>query len=287
MFGQRWRAEERSVDFSLIQHTWLSQQDIDMTHLIPNCSKVLRESLGSNLAPITPTQTVLAAVGNIVRRISADDTLLESVPASEELENAISSGIRENRIPVEQAGVWALIGRPMHNVVAATESKVATSEDTLSKEILKGCRLHRVLSGGGGWGEKQGLLALDPDSEYSINVGHSENLSESENDFRPDSVEGLGDVVKPGDTIRFYLYRSDSSQPTKYNVQDDRSIDDPHQVSMVFGTLPSTMDAMPNNSSAKTTDPSCKFAEGHFGMLSEWGMSLKVCTSASTLVMIS
>ena len=285
LLSQRWRAENDSRTFSLVRSAWAAQQDIDMTQLLHNQDMILHESLLSNLTAITPSHTVSAAIGNIIRRLSVDHTSSGGMPASEELERAITSGIEEKRIPAQQFGIWALIERSSQSGgTQVTDSKHDASAEHLSKRILNGCRLHRVLSGGGGWGEKQGLLALDPDSDYSAEQQYSEDCPQSDDYFRSRKGGGLEEVVRPGDKVRFYINKLDSSPRSyKHSLHEDMSVNTAHHVSMVFGSLPSTIDAMPSLLSGED-NPSCvQYADGHFGMLSESGMSLKVSTSLSEL----
>ncbi|RYP68905.1 hypothetical protein DL770_008363 [Monosporascus sp. CRB-9-2] len=78
-------------------------------------------------------------------------------------------------------GVWAWV-IPPHVVKAErlsdlrvfransshSEAELATeSAEVFSKLTSSGCRLHKILSGGGGWGLKQGLLSLDPETSYT------------------------------------------------------------------------------------------------------------------------
>ncbi|RYO76538.1 hypothetical protein DL766_002591 [Monosporascus sp. MC13-8B] len=49
-----------------------------------------------------------------------------------------------------------------------SEAELATeSAEVFSRLTSFGCRLHKILSGGGGWGLKQGLLSLDPETSYT------------------------------------------------------------------------------------------------------------------------
>ncbi|RYP56692.1 hypothetical protein DL769_009882 [Monosporascus sp. CRB-8-3] len=78
-------------------------------------------------------------------------------------------------------GVWAWV-IPPHVVEAErlsdlkvfransshSEAELATeSAEVFSRLTSSGCRLHKILSGGGGWGLKQGLLSLDPETSYT------------------------------------------------------------------------------------------------------------------------
>ncbi|CUS10341.1 unnamed protein product [Tuber aestivum] len=58
--------------------------------------------------------------------------------------------------------------------------------------MTPGARIHRVLSGGGGWGSKAGLLSLDPQSETQVQK-FAENF---------ESGEG---IFKVGDYVQFFV----------------------------------------------------------------------------------
>jgi len=287
LIAQRWRSQqigEDSLAISCIRDIALSQQTLRMADAFSNGSSGLEQSLRSYLTPITPTRIITAAIGNIVRRIQVDETSAEGEPASEELEKAIASAIQGGQIPAQQAGVWALV-RPWHHRANGNPQDVgATTEDEgIEEAVMKGCRLHKVLSGGGGWGEKQGLLALDPDSDYSTNLESHEALLNVDTDVDSKELQGLGEIVKPGDTVKFFVYNSSSyvgsslEKASKCIAQGATPA-----FSMSLGSLPSTMDAMPELSQEETemaTQDSCTIMHDNFGMLSEQGMSLQVRTS--------
>lgn len=279
LLAQRWKSLPERVlptRYSLIDHTWLSQQKLQMIDLFSNESTELQASLCSHLHPITPTRIITTAVGNIVQKISVDDSLLEIAPASQELERNIASAISSGQIPAQQAGIWALVNPPNHGL--SDESNLVNPngvQKEISQAVLKGCQLHKVLSGGGGWGEKQGLLSLDPDCDYTMS---SQDFEASlEDDVEPEKFETL---AKPGDTVQFYIYKSPSiSEPLSDNLPDQEYSQIVQRLSIMFGSIPSTMDAMPDVSTAevqKNIKPQCDVIENQFGMLSEEGMSLEV-----------
>lgn len=287
LIAQRWRlqGEKRSsYALSCIREARLPQQILHMTDVFSNQGTGLEEILHSCLIPITPIRTVTAAVGNIVRRIAVDDTLNEDVPASEELERAISNAIKDGQLPAEQAGIWALV-RPHHH--SSDVDVGSTADQEIQQAVLSGCRLHKVLSGGGGWGEKQGLLALDPDYDYHLNQQTFEPFFGEDQDVESGKLQALGELVKPGDTVKFYVYRSPlSAGTTSESTSDHRPSSDPRCLSLSFGSLPSNMDAMPNvpcTGVDQAPESDCMVFNDHFGMLSEQGMSLEVSISVDNL----
>ena len=232
------------------------------------------------MVPITPARTITAAIGNIVRKIDGGDASAEAAPASEELERAISTAIQQGQIPAQQAGVWALI-RPQKYAALDWAAKLQGNVyDTVQYGVLSGGRLHKVLSGGGGWGEKHGLLALDPDSDYSHHHKISGPCFGDDEDVEAEKREALGEVAKPGDTITFYIYKSPSdADPVNPHTPVFWNKNQAPAATLIFGSLPSTMDAMPEGDSTEAkarAQTDITMDENHFGMLSEQGMSLEV-----------
>jgi hypothetical protein len=151
-----------------------------------------------------------------------------------------------------------------------------------SSSFLAGARLHRVVSGGGGWGAKTGLLSLDPDLSYLASSpeyplhGH-----------RLPSFDGpeytVNNIAKEGELIQFFastsqeLERVRKPEHSQSHSFDKFSKSKPHHT-CVFGVCPSQEDSR--------LDPHCE-AEfpkkqplihsfpNHFGALSEKGISIK------------
>ena len=286
LFAQRWVLQQKHQSDVLLvpdQKVWLPQQALDLNGLAKETS--VDQSLHSNLIPITPPRTIKAAIGNIIRKVSADGSPEATTPASSELERAITKGIKNGSIPDQPAEVWALVKPQVYAPHMGCETVKASPElDELHQALLSGCRLHKVLSGGGGWGEKQGLLALDPDSDYSPKQQAFQSSIGDEQDTEAEKFQALGRVVKPGDIVMFYVRNPSLAQTNTLDLE-------PHlgthsslaPLYLTFGSLPSTMDVMPDLLPTKTTseETDCVILDGCFGMLSEQGMSLTVRTPAT------
>jgi hypothetical protein len=154
------------------------------------------------LLSITPLRTVKSALGNILKQFEVEG---KAVPASKELEDVVPKllesrrrmGLGEIRGPLN---VWALV------VPARLAGNWRPDVlDVLDVQALlrEGCRLHRVLSGGGGWGAKQGLLSLDPEAKFETT--DDEDVESFERDFLAGQMGGSGggSVVGPGDGVVF------------------------------------------------------------------------------------
>ena len=160
-------------------------------------------SVSAVLFPIAEPLTIAAGLGNIVRQVydPADPTHKKPIPAARELESAIPAllAARKRSDPTLQDGpmsVWALVvPAPLVPFYKQLKQQTAPALDALSNDagaaehtaeaeqqaaaltaqhfttlLAAGCRLHKILSGGGGWGLKQGLLSLDPQMSHPAAV---------------------------------------------------------------------------------------------------------------------
>lgn len=239
--------------------------------------------LRAPLVPLTPPREVKAGMGNIIRQIMGPDG--KEAPASQELEKAVSSYFEATGQAPHAMPVWALVTSEKttkyfsSSVLSALEKwqpqrfsqmydyagisslflADAWNADhklfhtAVWKVLLRGNgKLHRVLSGGGGWGKKAGLISLDPAKSISEAAENAADVDEM--DLRP--------VAVPGSYITFLTSPVSSLELPKYE-----------QDTCAFGTIPSTIDDIPDTT---TEGPSSIDAwPGYFGALSEQGMSIK------------
>ena len=132
---------------------------------ITSISAATNPSLTLPLDPVGERRRVITGMGNILRQVSksTDPTSVEPMPASTELETALPRYIKEHNIVDQRVSVWALIEKP--DLVIA-DREFTSTQDRVTQSLHKGGKLHRVMSGGGGWGKKQGLLSLDPEFSF-------------------------------------------------------------------------------------------------------------------------
>ncbi|KAI9717642.1 MAG: hypothetical protein M1812_004587 [Candelaria pacifica] len=246
-----------------------------------------RKSYSMPLAPLTLPRQVAAAVGNIIRRLHLTDHTSETVPASEELEHQIEQLSKSTELGDQRVAVWALVtprGR--------WSSEPTLFGATLHTMIEQGSRLHRVLSGGGGWGQKQGLLSLDPDSTYHADGTPDAQFSGNEESFGQGQREPLGEVVNPGDLVQFFhlltnlnRFSKEDAQTTGEKANKDGYAYESAQsatTAIEFGTIPSTIDNIPGptlpEAELRKSDD-VEVVMNHFGALSEQGVSMSIGTS--------
>jgi hypothetical protein len=157
--------------------------------------------------------------------------------------------------------------------------------DAISFAMSRGARLHRVLSGGGGWGKKAGLLSLDPEISYEDHTSASQTIGV---DFLKDfDVEesALKEVARPGESIQFFVAGPDDIASLKLEVKDHLSKHRTSPLYLEIGTIPSTIDQVPsaveNLESSEPVEPVILVFRGSFGALSEGGMSITRETKSS------
>ena len=274
LYAERWISSDSAPGFSCVRKVSLPQQTLHVGGLFPEpCSPQF--NLISNLQPIGSPRIVAAAVGNIIRQMYAGSGSdpETAVPASKELEEAISQHLETKKDPTQKLDVWALVTPRGSSLTTPPGRGIITPSNMILNLIWRGSRLHRVMSGGGGWGIKKGLLALDPDSDYNC-PEHEMQMGVLEDPIKDlAGAQIYRDVVKPGDIVSFFT-------PTLFNPPGDpRKFRGKLEQSAVFGALPSSMDAIPDSTSAsgQTRLPFVQsIIKNHFGILSEHGTSVNI-----------
>ncbi|CEL07483.1 hypothetical protein ASPCAL10640 [Aspergillus calidoustus] len=213
LFGTRWAYDASAGKLFLKESVDLSLCSITVNHT------GLQKSLELPLYPVGERRKVINSMGNILRQIGkhADGKSDEPMPASSELEKELPRYIDEHNIADRRVSVWALI----ETSVESPYSKSKHSQSDLAKSIQAGAKLHRVMSGGGGWGKKQGLLSLDPEisfeeagkegvaalsSVFSDNAQHAthEAIPAFEQRMFMEDLSTLSQAAEPGDYVQFF-----------------------------------------------------------------------------------
>ena len=141
-------------------------------------------------------------------------------------------------------------------------------------------RLHRVTGGGGGWGNKKGLLSLEPGIDIFADERDKVSTLPPEGedyDFQKSSA-----LVSPGDNVQFFAIfpGQQEDRVNLFRLKDETARTEawrrysPSRPQVVIGTSPPNEEysAAVNNTSS-TTDKLI-FANNFFGMLSEAGACL-------------
>ena len=280
MFAMRWTLVPRTeskLDFVCNEKIELSHQMFTLIDLSPR--NKLQSQLFIDIKQITPPRVVAAAFGNIVRKVFKGKDPEEEMPASKDLQEAVGQLFDAQNQTKEQVLVWALVTpRERHIDQPVTEMK------SLQDMIECGSRLHRVLGGGGGWGAKDGLLALDPRSQYFNDLVEIHKIFSDGEDGNLNMSDALGKIIKPGDVIAFFVQKNPDNYKERLHHPSEQNWKCWRKVSLVpsihLGTLPPRSESLSSDTASEeqlqTFDP--VLVRNHFGMLSEHGMSLKVET---------
>ncbi|EFQ97137.1 hypothetical protein MGYG_00180 [Nannizzia gypsea CBS 118893] len=230
MYASRWKSTE-SID-EIPQIT--DRCDI-RTCRVELRTKSSLKSLSAPLHPVTEPRIVAESMGNILKTVSNGSSPEKDIPASTELEKAIPQYIKDHNLESQRLAVWAMV---TPKSIAQTHIGAASGGAIdVSAALKRGSRLYRVMSGGGGWGKKKGLLSLDPEYSYddeepisnlvSIHEIFDEDVSEKhsddailfnvlENTPKFTDVDGLmmsplREVVTTGDVVQFFVASLDNN----------------------------------------------------------------------------
>ncbi|KAH0601066.1 hypothetical protein MHUMG1_02067 [Metarhizium humberi] len=230
--------------------------------------------LWAPLSPVTRARKITESFGNIVRGIEIGG---KSTPASTELEDSVNTMLA-NRKATESdpgpMGVWAVITPETSGSESLVLADAPDPTDTLEGRIVQrkdvettaryleqqhqlGSRTYQVLSGGGGWGPKKGLLSLDPQQTHFA-------LSEAEEMERFMKTMDNSGFAPPGAHIQFFVPAMASPEITTCPA-----------TGVVFG-VPLGIET----SGEAGTAPKGYLVADHFGALSSQGIYLSGRTDA-------
>lgn len=296
LMGQRWKVQKTpagGIEANMTQERHLSHATVNIqlddphTPLEPNFQK---------WHALTPPRAVAKSAGNIIRSFKSAMGVAGEIPASEELEAAVTGRIIiPGATPPDYYEIWAQV-TPKERWSGLPNNR--GPHDSLDT----GDRFLRVLSGGGGWGLKRGLIALDPDATF-------DSSDEGSGDQEPSSeATPFPQLIRQGDVVRFvatWLNKSAKlrlrrAQPLRASTAEESIQHWAHirtQTSFRFGATPAIEDEeAPEQDTFRSMDGSQKpdsvsdyrnhaheeyqamAAFGHFGALSEQGLSVSVDT---------
>ncbi|KAI5853829.1 hypothetical protein BZA05DRAFT_394858 [Tricharina praecox] len=155
------------------------------------------------LTPLTKPRKITEGMGNILRTLEGPDGDGDEA-ASRELESAVDKYL--DSLPEG-------VDTPERVDVFARLTTQEPSSDVTELLFQPGVRLHRVLSGGGGWGSKAGLLSLDPQNERDV----SQFAHEFEARFDGDADYVHDGIVQKGQWIQFFI--AENGAPAENGLQ--------------------------------------------------------------------
>ncbi|KAG8627038.1 hypothetical protein KVT40_004521 [Elsinoe batatas] len=265
------------------------------------------------LLKLTNSKSVTSCMGNIVREMGPPRDVTEKTtqPASLQLESAVAQYFKALGISPHAMSVWALVvpkdfansEHEQHRRLATALTPAPSMFDSLPNAdnywqypgspllglrglridelFAQGVRLVRVTSGGGGWGNKAGLLSFDPDTSYeSTAVPFAEALLAPDLDGDSAPVSGLKEIARKGDLVQFHFLPDQVLNPHTPSAPVQIIASRPEEYSVDFGVIPSTVDEpfSAGSDTWKEAGREIKVVVNHFGALSEKGMSLKIRT---------
>ena len=271
----KWRAENNL--FVRLRRLEKSNQTI---HAYDTSKNVPSPATRVPATPLTPARRIVSGLGNIVKQLDFNEE--RSGPASRELERNIDEYLARTQREKSTIAVWALIVpkhipnlRPEFDLlqdavqVKAEWSPTLPERDFIGYWVLQGAKLCRVLSGGGGWGVKQGLLSLDPQSTFDV-------VNEARIDFSTGSIEdqqssALGNIAEVDALIQFFVANTTVpfAAPPQHPVHGNLS-----RRTTVIGAVPSTIDDPKVDEDPSPLKTDHIFLPRHFGAVSESGLFL-------------
>ena len=261
MVAQRWSfnsdTEPRS-DLICRKHTLLQQQNLFISHAGRDSEQSINIPLFYKL---TAPRLISESMGNIIRRLRVSYDSSGTMPASEELEKSLAAWTPGQ---VNAHEIWARL-TPRERRPGLPQIPDNPSE------VERGSCLYKVLSGGGGWGNKQGLISLDP-SLRSRGSSVQSTFGKKE-DIDSESYDALGEIARPGDSIQFYAFEQTSS-PLPIKLPKAMKMLAPHTITI--GNMVSQQDETPSTTTTEVSDPGRLTVYGHFGALSESGIVLDI-----------
>ncbi|PGH00373.1 hypothetical protein AJ79_08225 [Helicocarpus griseus UAMH5409] len=311
MLASRWRHDADSAKLAL-------DKEYNLVRCQIRCANKPRAVTACvPLQPVTKPREIVSSMGNILRQLSKGDRSGAAIPASAELEKALPAYIKEHNIENQRIAVWALV-QPK-----TSENESPTPCNTLGDSVdpflavNNGARLHRVVSGGGGWGKKQGLLSLDPEYSYetedkptsgqlrpvyelfethNTEARDQDEMMSSFLDELPGSIQfkdgqfttDLSEIAKPGDTVQFLVAPLDNPQAASV-AEAPANVEGKRATQFSFGVIPSSdadwsvveqavdVGQVSSPSSSGGIAPT----HNHFGALSEKGLTYSVFAEGS------
>ena len=276
LFAESWKATFIRKGF----REWTRERRVHLEHQELHLPAPYRRSVTTidlqGLETLTPPRVVAESMGNIIRKLKFGDDTGGTVTASQELEGQIMAQEKLDNGLVYHSEIWAqVIPReiwPSH----------PTKPLSYSDGIEHGHRLHRVLSGGGGWGNKQGLIALDPNSSFfpasnDLSLDFGDKL-----DYDGDQRQVLGEVVRPGDIVSFLSFSKPSIATKRVFSSfegDETPLDIRTRMQFLFGNAMPVVDenvTLPAHFKQPGVQPRYLLFHNLFGALSTTGASVSV-----------
>lgn len=220
--AQCWVQSSKRPRQDLSQVTIRAYSSYDPSELEPRGLKVF-----SYLKPLSTPGAIAKSMGNVVRQITLGDGTTK--PASYELELLVPGILKHARDlnPDTDIAIFALVYPPG----LQSESDGAYGSHKLDptwflRLLARGARLHRVTSGGGGWGAKAGLLAFEPATDFRHDIDEISSMfpgfAVEDNSLQMPATK---DIIPEGHVVQFFrmLIHSPKRQAKEAIFMNDRT----------------------------------------------------------------
>lgn len=250
LFASKWRHDPAAARKGLSMAA--SVEKTTQTILLPGYDQSSASTVYTALVPVTRPHKIVAGLGNILRQVEvgvkpepASKELEAIIPAllKKRLEHSESDELTYSG-PV---GVWALIMPegavdqfPIPNPLDVQNYDPSSEWDLVHQTsqamdglIAAGCQLRKIrkslspflprltalillsiVSGGGGWGLKQGLLSLDPNTRYARE--EHEDMESFIRSFKRE--DATGGIVTPGSYVQFFTEAIPPTEKTRLKL---------------------------------------------------------------------
>ena len=284
LFEDSWEVKLSSTEKADINY--LHRKTLDSFRINLSCSADEVAAGGSApLQALTEPRLVLGSMGNVLSQIEVNG---EAIPASQELEKAVSAYIKSNPTSTDQGPllVYALVRtslQPYTNSSSTEKSSIRPSR--VLEALWQGAKLFKVSGGGGGWGKRQGLLSLEPAVDFETRESDfPAGVASLDDDQNIVTQLGSNGILPESCTVQFLVYSPDQAakDDSLGSSSDDVVMRTPTDLAtVVLGTAtdPEAQDHLMEASDADETGVS--FLRAHFGMISYGGAALGSIDSVS------
>lgn len=243
LFMQNWRNLEGEKWLPETKRHKLSQVEVPL-YTLGTSNPSLPVKLYSKVMKLTDPKVITHSMGNIIRQVKTVDG--QELAASHELEKLVPEMLKklQKNLPTGDIRVFALVyphelggDDPFSDPIWIERHKRKEGEHLqfghdnlrLLSLLARGARLYRVTSGGAGWGQKAGLLSLEPKTELGASTDAPKLPSfifDTDDDIR---MPGSADLFPPGHIVQFVATFHDaegmekdcvSMKRTKKSVKD-------------------------------------------------------------------
>ena len=279
MSAQCWKAvniQKGNHGWTRIRHLPLEHQELQLDSLrFPDAAIEFQGFFP--FVRLTPPRIVADSMGNIVRRLQIGDSPDQTATASRELEDQINGRSKQNSEVIYHSEVWAEV---IPREIWRAQPKKPLD---LGEAVTHGHHFHKVLSGGGGWGNRRGLISLDPKSSFDSPAEDVQSKFGDELDFQAERREALGEVVRPGDVVSFYALSQKFKPVNRLYQKSDKDGPSPKDIyvrsQILFGAALAEGDErapLLNGLPPDGPEPEYIILRNFFGALSETGVSVSI-----------